>query len=287
MTISERDYRALKAVSYTVFIKPIVKHTPAHSLWLQTHASADTASRGYLGAVHCLALTFDQFDDEYVVCHIRRDKRTKAYQAFLAEAGDRTVLTAKEDAQARATAEAIRNHPRVSEALAGDHLAEQSYVVQSCALGTCKGRVDLIWFDHANKVVWFIDLKSWKTNVAKRVAEDITREAWGVQLAWYEMLAAMSGAIPEGYTTKRVTLIACEGSGDYAGMVQVGWHEHTPAMCAVADQRLSDALGTIIECRESGVWPGQYNESQADPSKWAVLAAGLDPEELLNLPTIP
>ena len=87
------DYRTAGHVSYSVHIKPVLTKTPHHSRHLQLNGSADTPSRAYLNAVHCLALTPDRFGDEYAICTVRRDKRTKAYQEFLVEAGDRKAVS--------------------------------------------------------------------------------------------------------------------------------------------------------------------------------------------------
>ena len=271
------DYRAAGHVSFSVHIKPVMK-SPYHSLHLQQHGSADTASRAYLNAGHCLALTPDRFGDEYAVCTMRRDKRTKAYQAFLAEAGDRKILTEAEAEKAAKVADVVRSHPRVAEALAGDHLAEQLLTAVIPGLGPCGGRADLIWFDHNNQTVWWIDLKNWRTNDPRAVANDIARQAWDVQLAWYNRLGILSGIVPErcaDYNHRRVTLIACEGGAD--DPITVGWHEHSDLMCEAADRRLAAALVTIMQCRESGEWPGEHVESEVDPPDWALKQAGLKP----------
>ena len=274
------DYRTAGHVSYSVHIKPVLTKTPHHSRHLQLHGSADTTSRAYLNAVHCLALTPDRFDAEYIVCTIRRDKRTKAYQEFLVEAGDRKVLTEAEAEKAAEVATVIRSHPRVAEALAGDHLAEALLSADIPGLGPCGGRGDLIWFDHQNQTVWWVDLKSWKSNDPRTVARDIVTGTWDVQLAWYSRLGILSGIVPESctdYDHRRVTLIACEGGAD--DPITVGWHEHTPLMCEVGDKRLARALTTIIQCRDSGEWPGEHTESEASPPDWALKECGLKPDD--------
>jgi len=278
------DYRTAGHVSYSVHIKPVLKQTPHHSRHLQLNGSADTPSRAYLNAVHCLALTPDRFGAEYAVCTVRRDKRTKAFQEFLAQAGDRKVLNEAEAEKAAEVAAVIRSHPRVAEALAGDHLAEALLSADIPGLGPCGGRADLIWFDHQNQTVWWIDLKSWKTNNQSAVARDIVTGTWDVQLAWYSRLGILSGIVPEScadYDHRRVTLIACEGGAD--DPITVGWHEHTPLMCEVGDKRLARALTTIIQCRDSGEWPGEHTESEASPPRGALIAAGIDPEEAFGV----
>ena len=278
------DYRTAGHVSYSVHIKPILTKTPHHSRHLQLNGSADTTSRAYLNAVHCLALTPDRFDAEYAICTVRRDKRTKAYQEFLAEAGDRKVLTEAEAEKAAEVATVIRSHPRVAEALAGDHLAEALLSADIPGLGPCGGRGDLIWFDHNTETVWWIDLKSWKSNDPRAVARDIVTGTWDVQLAWYSRLGILSGIVPEScadYDHRRVTLIACEGGAD--DPITVGWHEHTPLMCEDGDKRLDKALDIIRECRETGIWPGEHTDSVASPPKWAVDEAGIDLDEFFGV----
>ena len=51
----------------------------------------------------------------------------------------------------------------------------------------------------------------------------------------------------------------------------------------VGDKRLARALTTIIQCRDSGEWPGKHTESEASPPRWALIEAGIDPDEAFGV----
>ncbi len=274
---TESEYRSHAAASFTRDIKPIVTESPAHALHRATHPSKDTSSRAFLRAVHCLTLEPEQFAVDFAVCDMRRDKRTKKYQAFLAEHEGKGILTESEHTRAVRIADKVRAHPLMSAALAHpEALPEQSFRWRDPTVGESKGRADLVI-----PGVLTLDLKTYRSDDPKRVANDVCSNAWDVQAAWYER-GYQAGTGIDMSAAARITVVAVEGSGDYEGLVTVGWFEHSDAMRKVADKRLADALSTIYECRESGVWPSKCPAEGAviDPPRWAIAAAGLDPEDL-------
>lgn len=274
---TDAAYRRHAATSFTRHIKPMVEKSPAHSQWRDTHPSKDTSSRAFLSAVHCLALEPHRFADEYAVCTIRRDARTKAYQAFLADNEGKGILSVSEHERAVRIADKLRSHPLFAAAL--NHpaaLIEHAYRWDDPTVGESKGKADLII-----PGLLTLDLKTYRSDDPARVGNDMCGNAWDVQLSWYERgYELATGA--DMSSAARVTVVAVEGTGDYEGMVTVGWFEHSDAMRAVGDARLQAALDRLAECRASGVWPSPCPDEGAviDPPRWAVLAAGLDPDEV-------
>lgn len=350
--MNETEYRALPATSFTRDIKPIVCESPAHAYHRAHNPSADTASRAFLRAVHCLVLEPEQFavtfwvmpkgmdrgdinrtreamtiDTAYpspiiednaagknlLACLMRdgaaivadnstRNKGWKEKAAQLPpgtvtaktktiaaarkvaaamddveQIGDREILSQSEHERAQRIADKVRSHPLMAAALAHpEACAEQSFVWDDPTVGRSKGRADLVI-----PGVLTLDLKTYRTDDPSRVANDICGNAWDVQAAWYERGYQQATGVDMS-DAARVTVVAVEGSGDYAGLVTVGWFEHSDAMRAVGDARLGAALDTIAACRDSGTWPSKCPEEGAvvDPPRWAVVAAGLDPEDI-------
>lgn len=275
---TETEYRAHRATSYTRDIKPIVCESPAHAKHRAENPSKDTSSRAFLRAVHCLALTPGLFADDFAVCTMRRDKRTKAYQAFLAEHVGKSILTVSEHERAQLIADTLRTHPLLVAALAHpDAQPEVAFAWEDPIVGHSKGRADLVI-----PFVLTLDLKTYRSDDPRRVANDVCGNAWDVQAAWYERgFQAATGV--DMTDAARITVVAVEGTGDYEGLVTVGWFEHSASMCAVGDARLAKALDTIAQCRASGEWPSKCPEDGAviDPPRWAIIDAGLDPEDLI------
>ena len=274
---TESEYRAHRATSYTRDIKPIVTESPAHARHRSENPSKDTSSRAFLRAVHCLVLEPEQFAEDFAVATMRRDKRTKAYQAFLADNEGKAVLTVSESERAHRIAEEVRAYPLVRAALAHpEALPEHAYTWEDPTVGHSKGRADLLI-----PGVLMLDLKTYRSDDPRRVANDVCGNAWDVQAAWYAQGYERATGTDMSQAA-RVTLIAVEGTGDYEGLVTVGWFEHSEAMVAVGDARLAKALTTLAECRETGVWPSRCPTEGAviDPPRWAIVAAGLDSDDL-------
>lgn len=253
----DADYRARPGVSWTTCLRPLVAgKSPAQVRHrLDNPDTGDTASRGYLRAVHCLALEPESFEQEFTIYAGRRDKRHKAYQAALEEAGDRTILTPKEHAKAQAVADAVRRNPTVAALLARpDAMPEQVLEWAEPAVGLARGRADLL------TGVALLDLKTWGSLDPVAVRRDIVRQCVDAQLAWYARGGeALLGLEP--HSLRRGVIVATDGGTDGCPEARVYWLDES--LCATGDARLNAALELYAECDRANHWPTAADSAPA------------------------
>lgn len=212
--------------------------------------------------------------------------KTKTYEAAYAlrqqmdvvdSIDGRAILSVSEHERAVRIADTLRTHKMFAAALFHPEArVEHAYRWDDPIVGEGKGKADLLI-----PGLLTLDLKTYRSDDPRKAGQDITSNAWDVQAAWYERGYEFATGTDMS-SAARITVVAVEGTGDYEGMVTVGWFEHSDAMRAVGDARLERALHRLAECRESGVWPSACPEDGAviDPPRWAVLDAGLDPDEV-------
>jgi len=92
--MTDAQYRAYPAVNYSK-LKHMAK-SPLHYRHNSEHPAADNAAFRLGRATHCLVLEPFTFDQQFAVYEGKRDKRQKAYKAFLETVGDRDVLSPQE-----------------------------------------------------------------------------------------------------------------------------------------------------------------------------------------------
>ena len=150
-----------------------------------TPERTDTASLGMLRAVHALVLEPENFDRDFAVYAGRRDKRTKAYQEFLADLGDRTVLSPKEHEEARTIAAAVLAYPPARALLTheGARTEVGLYWTDDATGLDCKGRADLVIVADGKATV--IDLKTVRSINPRQMGGDAARMGYHGQLAHY------------------------------------------------------------------------------------------------------
>ena len=248
--MTEKEYRAYPAVNYST-----LKHMRKSPLHYRAHLEAGpdpalSQKLAMFSAVHTLVLEPFQFTDEYAVYEGRRDKRTKAYQAFLAENEGKRILSLDELEQANAIAGAVMEHDWVVDLLADEGTAtEQPIVWEDADAGTCKGKPDIMHFSHARGLI-VADLKSFASTDGSFIARQGAKNGWPLQLVHYLHAAAahynldLSSAVPRRQHCGRGELASRRdgrrvGGGHYrrrlcAAPVAVDAARRTPGDWAVA-----------------------------------------------------
>jgi len=250
--ITQDAYNEISAVNWTRLKRLHV--SPAH--YAHDPGDTDTASRGMLRAVHCLVLEPDVFDRDFAICTMRRDKRSKAYQAFLAEHGGKTILNQREHADASAIADAVRAYPAAARLL--DHPDARTEVLLrwECSVTgqACKGRADYLLL--AGDRATLIDLKTVRSVAPREMGRDAARMLYHGQLAHYA--DAVRVMHPEVEHVAQ-GILAVEGTAPH----DVGLYMLDEA-AQYAGQALRDGLmRRLAECRESDDYPGQCPEPAA------------------------
>ena len=248
--MSHDDYAVIEAANWSI-IK--LMDSPKIARWtLDNPKQGDSASRGMLRAAHCLALEPHNFDRDFVVYGGRRDKRTKAYQAFLASSGGRTILSESEHSSASAIADAAREHPVAGPILSRGE-SEITLVWHDSETGTkCKGRAAPLDIDHEAKVVWVDDLKTVKSADNGELGRMAARMGWLGQFAHY--VDGVRSRFP-GYEV-RARIIAVEGSAPH----DVGVFLLDDAALNAGETKRRPLLDRYAECSKTGRWPGRHED---------------------------
>lgn len=99
-TMTEAEYRLLPAINYSN-----LKHMRSSPLHFRHKVEVGdepglSEKLAVYRAIHTLVLEPFMFEEEYAICSMRRDKRTKKYQEFLAENERKSILSEAEHEQA-------------------------------------------------------------------------------------------------------------------------------------------------------------------------------------------
>lgn len=201
----------------------------------------DTLSRRIGRGTHALL-----FGQPLTVWTKRR--QGKAWEAFEAEHDGEEILTEKEFAQSKATADAIRRD-RIASALLFDGTQLEKRLTWKLDGRDCQGTPDAF----APKRV--IDLKTARTTEPDRFVRAATWMSYHAQLAWYQdgielaglprpeecYIVAVESTAPHAVTTLRVT----ERALDLGRRLNKLWWER------------------LLVCEQSNQWPG-YSQSIVD-----------------------
>lgn len=268
---SYEEYDALEGVRWTNLA--FMAQSPAHYQEALARRYDNLTLR--LGrAVHCALLEPDVFRERFV-CYTggRRDKRIKAYQAFLAEHRGADVLTTEEMAHVVATAAAVRRHPVARRWIEGAH--EQTVVWTDPDTGLrCKARCDTI------TVPKLVELKSTQDGDPRRFANRAAGLRYHCGLAFH-----LDGARAAGHELDPEPLIIVVESRPPYDCQVFSLIEHAVLAGRNEYRRL---LQRVAECNASGQWPGRspaevvplalpewaYTDPSADP--WGLDLTGLE-----------
>lgn len=244
--LNYEEYAAIDAVNWSI-IK--LMDSPAKAKWAMDNPGAgDTASRGMLRALHCLVLEPENFDRDFAVCSVRRDKRTVAYRAFLADAGSRTVLSEREHSEALRLADVARTNPMVSSILSDGHTEVTMQWVDEVTGLRCKGRLDHICVSSAGVVI--TDLKNVPSVENHAMGRMCASMGWLGQAAHY--VASAHDKYPD--QNVRYQIIGIE-SGPCP---DVGVFLLDDVALQAGEMVRRPLLNRYAQCKRSGKWPGRY-----------------------------
>lgn len=210
-------------------------------------------------AVHTLALEPKLFHDRFYVIPegIKRDKRTEKYQACIAEAGKRKMLTFKDFENVKGMAKAVTESKIAMYLLEGTGKIESSIIWTDEASGVkLRARPDLMRDDGL-----IVDLKTGHTAEPMK----FSRVAFDLQ---YDISVAMTceaykqlhGKKPDNYV-----FLIVEAEPPYVIEAYESfrpWDPDDMSKFTYFDAgwfRFRRALDRFVECKNSGVWPG-YNK---------------------------
>lgn len=238
------EYFAIPAINWSLL--KVMAESPKHFRHAQENPSEQTDAQAIGCYVHTATLEPERVAEEYAVYEGRR--QGAVWDAFVAAAGDKTVLRAADLIEAEQMANALRAHVDVAALLADpDTVVEEVVMWHDAESGVdCKGRPDI-----RNRRLGIIaDLKTAKSTDLRRFGHDIVRYQYHGQLAYY----AEGIKQAEGWEPSQHLLIVVEKSAPYD--VAIMPMAATAIEVGRADFRIF--LDRLKKCTESGLWPGRH-----------------------------
>lgn len=245
--LSNAEYHSHPAISKSGL--DLINKSPMHYRYWMDHTREETPAMQKGTLIHTMALEPETVKDRYAVMPASiKQRRGKEYEAFLAEAGDRTVITAAQMDDATRILNAIEGNPVARQIIADATEVERSVFAEDFETGVqCKCRPDLI---AGNRLY---DLKTTRNANARSFANSVRSYRYHVQAAFY--------------------LDVCQWAdidvGEF-GFIAVDT-ESMPYQCSVFHRLAPEAmlqgreeyranLRTYAECLATGEWPGYPDE---------------------------
>lgn len=249
-TISDEVYhnKLCPGISSSV-LKNYLNYSPRKARWLQDHQkTTDAMVMG--SAVHLLTFQPEEFSKQFAVVPegMRRDMRSKDYQAFVATTAGKRVLTNSEFERAKEYADAVKAHPKVAQILEVG-MFERSIFWEDVDTGMLlKCKPDCVTADGM-----LFDLKT--TTSANQFI-------WGANAIklGYDLSAAMyiDGVNAAGMLADAMHFIVLEKNPPFEIAIR-----HFPAeFIELGRRKYKHALQILKECQINGVFPAYPEESE-------------------------
>ena len=294
--MTEKEYRSNPAISRSELWW--LERSPEYFKYRKETPMEPTAALLFGQVAHKLLLEPDTFNNDFAVAPYV-DRRTKAgkeaWEAFLAEAGEKTVVDATTFEQALSMIAAARLNPIVNDLLAGEHEVPLFWTDPDTGVD-CKCRLDAITRDD-NGVPVIVDYKTTTNASYKSFLRDVIEYGYHFQAAMYSEGVIHNGMCPrviKGKPRKRWTKDPETGKRNYytevpetyvmggteGEVVKPRWifivqekaepysvniFEMDPDFITAGYDKFRELIGTYVSCESTGFWPGYlgpFNEPQ-------------------------
>lgn len=266
VSMSYDDYDALDGIRASRLA--LMGKSPRH--YADGYSGKDTAGRDVLRAMHAAILEPEAFGADFAVCKVRRDARTKAFQAWQDEHPDRTALTEAEWERVHRVRDSVWAHPVIRGWLVRPGWSEVVYQWEDRETGAlCKARLDRLIGPN------ILDLKGYGTTALVPLAKRAAQGSAHIQQAHYaEAVAVCEGMLVEDV---RSMLLVYETERPYdCGLVELA---HDGALFLGLRER-ARLMKQVAECEAAGEWPG--NLPHVVPLEMPAWAWG-DDEEFIQV----
>lgn len=260
---AEKAYRAADGLNYSTLKH--LRQSPLHYQY-QLEAPRKDMPAWVMGRlIHLLTFEPFAFEDTYFVWEGRKDKRTKAYQAAVAEADGREVVSPDQHEQALRVAARITNHPTMRALLSRPDVQCEKPLFWELDGRACKGKPDLyVVGDHEDGKTrrhLLLDLKTFNTTDAHQVRSTAFRYGWHLQVAHYlSGIAALHGEPTE---VEAYLLVAEQDSPHDVRCFQ--WDDLS---LELAQKEHRDLLDLLAQCEKTNHWPGRGDFGELSPPAW-------------------
>jgi len=256
--MNDNEYRDAPGINYSSFKH--LRASPLHYQHKLAEPRKDMPAWMMGRLIHTLTFEPFTFGDRYLVWEGRKDKRTKAYQAVLEEAGNREVITPAEHEQGLACARAISEHPTVSGWLSDSTvMTERPLFWEDALCGTMKAKPDLAIVRGDHHVL--VDLKTFTTTDPHTITRTAFQAGWHLQAAHY--LAGLAGVFGAPRTVEAYLLIAEQSAPHDVTLFK--WDELS---LEVAELERSRLLKLYQTCTNENLWPGRGLHNTITPPAW-------------------
>lgn len=241
-----------------------IASSPAHALFRHEQGDGEqTVSTRIGSAGHSLALGTGK---RVVTFEGRRDKRTAAYQTFLADNADAIILNAAEFARASGIGRALRENRDAVKYLSGlrEVAMGWDWLGRECAT---RG-IDVIDSGERGRLRFVTELKTTKCAKPEWFQFEVLRRGYAAQLCWYEQ--ALGIDVPE------LVIVAVESTPPHPVVV----YRLSDRIREQARKQLRLWMELWLTCERSGEWPG-YTQSICEldvPDETELDLTGLDDE---------
>lgn len=245
--ISEKEYRGHPALSRSELWQ--LSDSPEKFKYSQTHKTEPTEAMMFGSMVHKLVLEPDDLFTEYVLAP-DSDRRTKAGKAewdeFLAEAGDRIVVSNRQLRPALSMVDALKRSPLALKLLAGPHEIPFFWSDPETGL-VLKCRVDgLIELDGR---ITIIDYKTAVSAQTERFSQEAIRYGYHFQAAFYG--SGVRKDLELDYDPEFIFIVQ-EKKEPYS----INVIKASEGFVLAGQDKMRELLGLYCECDETGVWYG-------------------------------
>jgi len=230
--------------------------SPLEYQWRINHPEPDKPSYILGRACHCAILEPDKMTERFALCDVRRNKRDKAFQSWLAEHPDAEPLNAEEMRIVDGVTSSVLGH-RVAAAVLTGCRTEETLEWQDPDTGfLCRGRIDAIGLT-------VTDLKTGRDPSPRAFARAAAQYLYHGQLAFYHFGAVALKKVDAG-EMPYIIAVATEPPFD------VAVYRMKPEDLEAGRDLCLSLMRRLDECIAADMWPGCAPDLQyLDLPPWA------------------
>lgn len=255
--MTNEEYRKHEGISRSELF--LIAKSPFHYKYAKGNPEEATAALIFGAAAHKYILEKDKFDDEFVIAP-NVDRRTKAgkeeWAKFVADAGNREVISSDDFDKIKDMAEAIRQNDIAAKMIYADGAKyEQSFFWTDSQTGEAvKCRPDAMVEVGGNKLI--LDYKTTVSCADGQFERSVRKYGYKLQAGMYR-----EGVFQNTLDDYGFVFIAQEKEAPYAVRVYIC----SPEFINEGYDQYRELLGIFHHCKETGVWYG-YEGITGEPT---------------------